>query len=74
VAAGLIALTEHVVPDLSAFADRLLTHDIDRQRVGRIIRSLAPYAASIGRAGDVTPYASHDAASGQPSFWKRLFG
>jgi hypothetical protein len=74
-AAGLVALTEHTVADLPAFADRLLELGLERPRVGALVRALAPYAASIGRAGAADP--AHEATvepSGKPSFWKRLLG
>lgn len=74
-AAGLIALTEHTVADLPAFADRLLELGLERPRVGALVRALAPYAATIGRAGAADP--AHDATakpSDKPSFWKRLLG
>ncbi len=69
--AGLIALTENAVPELPALADRLLGRGLERARVGRIVRALAPYAASIGRAGAAEPPTDPGNA---PSFWKRLFG
>jgi hypothetical protein len=74
-AAGLIALTEHTLPDLPAFAERLLELGLERARVGGLVRALAPYAASIGRAGAADP--AHDVGagpSGKPSFWKKLLG
>ena len=74
-AAGLIALTERAVPDLSHFAERLLELGLERGRVGALVRALAPYAASIGRAGAADP--AHEAGAGpsdKPSFWKRLLG
>ena len=74
-AAGLVALTEHSVADLPAFAERLLELGVERVRVGALVRALAPYAASIGRAGAADP--AHEAAvkpSQNPSFWKRLLG
>jgi len=74
-AAGLIALTEHTLPDLPAFADRLLELGLERGRVGGLVRALAPYAASIGRAGAADPAHETGAGpSGAPSFWKRLLG
>jgi len=76
-AAGIIALTENALPDLPAFADRLLELGVERARVAALTRSLAPYAASIGKAGAAAP--TPDAAepgvvTGKPSFWKRLLG
>ncbi len=75
-AAGLIALTEHAVPDLPAFANRLIANGIGPERTGRIVRALMPYAASIGRAGGMTPEVDDGdtAPSDKPSFWKRLLG
>ncbi len=74
-AAGLIALNEGAVADLPAFADRLLELGLERSRVGALVRALAPYAASIGRAGAAAPPHTDDAGpSGKPSFWKRLLG
>jgi hypothetical protein len=74
-AAGVVALTEHAVADLPAFAERLLELGLERPRVGGLVRALAPYAASIGRAGAADP--AHEAAaksSEKPSFWKKLIG
>jgi len=74
-AAGLVALTEHSVADLPAFAERLLELGVERVRVGALVRALAPYAASIGRAGAADP--AHEAAAKPaqtPSLWKRLLG
>lgn len=73
--AGLVALTEGAVADLPAFAERLLELGLERPRVGALVRALAPYAASIGRAGAAHP--AHEAAakpSDKPSFWKKLLG
>jgi hypothetical protein len=73
--AGLVALTEGAVTDLPAFAERLLELGLERPRVGALVRALAPYAASIGRAGAADPALEAAAApSNQPSFWKRLLG
>lgn len=74
-AAGIIALSEGAVPDLPAFAERLIALGLDRAKVGAITRALVPYAASIDRAGAATPRTeADDATSPKPSFWKRLFG
>jgi hypothetical protein len=75
-AAGLIALSEGAVKDLAAYAERLLELGLPRPRVGRLVRALAPYAASIGRAGEAAPEleSASNAPSGKPSFWKRVLG
>lgn len=74
-AAGLVALTEHSVADLPAFAERLVELGLERARVGALVRALLPYAASIGRAGTAAPALEAAAqASQKPSFWKRLLG
>jgi hypothetical protein len=75
-AAGLIALGEGAVPDLPAYAERLVELGLPRARVGGLVRALAPYAASIGRAGEAAPVldSSTNEPSGKPSFWKRLLG
>lgn len=78
-AAGIIALTEDALPDLPAFADRLLSLGLDRARIGALVRALAPYAASLGKAGALAPELEPgapppDGSGKKPSFWKRLLG
>jgi len=76
-AAGLVALTENALPDLPAFADRLLELGVERARVAALTRALSPYAASLGKAGAAAPALDTDAsdvAAAKPSFWKRLLG
>jgi len=79
-AAGLVALTEGALPDLKSFAERLLAHGVERERVGALTRALGPYAASLGR-GDAPGASAYGgdapddgAPEGKPSFWKRLLG
>jgi len=76
-AAGLVALTEGVVRDVPALAERLLGMGVDRQRLAGIVRALMPHAASIGRAGAATPPLDAHAdpkAHEKTSFWQKLFG
>jgi hypothetical protein len=75
-AAGLIALSEGAVSDLSTYAERLVALGLPRARVGGVVRALAPYAASIGRAGEAAAVleSRSNEPSGKPSFWKRLLG
>lgn len=76
-AAGLVALTEGVLQDLPAFAERLLEMGVERPRLAGIVRALTPYAASIGRAGAAAPHVDAHAdpkAHEKTSFWQKLFG
>ena len=74
-AAGLVALTEDALPDLNAFADRLLGLGVERARVGALVRALTPYAASLGKAGTASPVLDVAAEEApKASLWKKLFG
>jgi len=74
-----VALTENALPDLAAFAERLSELHVDRERVAAVTRALAPYAASLGKGGALATavdggLGNSGAATGKPSFWKRLLG
>lgn len=62
VAAGLVALTEGLVPDLDALAKRLRTRGMSRAQVSGIVGALSPYAATLDKDGagavPLTPVAS----------------
>jgi len=51
VAAGALALTEGVVPDVGALGKTLEAAGADKARVSAVVRALTPYAATVGRAG-----------------------
>jgi len=51
VAASLVALCEGAAKDLDALARRLMDDGVDRQRVGAVVRAIAPFAASRGQDG-----------------------
>jgi hypothetical protein len=55
VAGGAVALNEGVVKNLDALAKLLAESGTEAGRVGRIVRSLAPFAASLGRDGAPPP-------------------
>lgn len=67
VCALLVALGSQGLPDLEAGAARLRAGGVDAARIGRILKAVTPYAASLGRArGGVS-------AEGE-GWWKRFFG
>lgn len=51
VAAGAVVLTEGLVPDLVAYANTLKSDGVAGDLIGAVVRSLTPYANSLGRAG-----------------------
>jgi len=55
VSAGLVALTEGKVSDLIAYADSLKANGVPSDLLGPIVRSLTPYANSIGKSGTPPP-------------------
>lgn len=55
VAAGAVVLTEGLVPDLVSYAKTLEQNGVDRELLGPIVRSLTPYANSIGKSGTQGP-------------------
>jgi hypothetical protein len=74
VAAGLVALTERVVPDLDAVARVVEEAGAPKERVGSVVRALTPYAATLGKDGapplraDPAGMPSGDGAS----LWQRI--
>jgi hypothetical protein len=75
VAAGIVALSEHVVPDLDGVARVVAAAGADHDRVGRVVRALTPYAATLGADGVPAPKtraASAPAATGGTSLWQRV--
>ena len=50
-AAGLVALCEGLVDDMDDFADRLMNEGSNQEQVGRIVRALSPFAATLDRDG-----------------------
>lgn len=51
VAAGVVVLTEGLVPDLVTYANTLKSDGVAGDLIGAVVRSLTPYANSLGRAG-----------------------
>jgi hypothetical protein len=73
-AAGIVALSERVVPDLDGVARVITAAGAPPDRVGAVIRALTPYAATLGKAGvpaHRTEAASVPTGAGQ-SLWQRL--
>ena len=73
-AAGIVALTERVVPDLDGVARVVEGAGAARERVGAVIRALTPYAATLGADGVPTPRteaAAIPAGEGK-SLWQRI--
>jgi hypothetical protein len=58
VAGGAVALTEGVARDLDALAKILTDAGSPPDRIGRVVRALTPYAASLGRDGAPPPRAA----------------
>jgi hypothetical protein len=75
VAAGLVALTEGALPDLDAVARIVSASGASDARVGRVIRALTPYAATLGADG-VPAHRTHAAAvpttGDGKSLWQRI--
>lgn len=57
VAAGAVVLTEGLVSDLVTYAETLKNDGVAGDVVGAVVRSLTPYANSLGRAGVPGPKA-----------------
>lgn len=55
VAATLIALTEGVLADLDAVGETLKRIGLESAQINRVIRTVEPYASSIGRGGETRP-------------------
>lgn len=51
VAAGLVALSEGLIPNLDALAERMRRKGLNRGRVSGIVGALSPYAATLDRDG-----------------------
>jgi hypothetical protein len=74
VAAGLVALTERLVPDLDGVAGIVEAAGASRDRVGAVVRALTPYAATLG-ADAVPPHRAEAAplpAEDGASLWQRI--
>jgi hypothetical protein len=71
VAAAIVGLTEHRLPNLEAVAQILSTNGFNRDRVGATIRAIQHYAAllTLPSGSSFRP----PAGTGS-SWWKRLFG
>jgi hypothetical protein len=50
-AAGLVALCEGLVEDIDDLAERLINQGTQPDQVGRLVRALAPFAATLDRDG-----------------------
>jgi hypothetical protein len=74
VAAGIVALTERVVPDLDGLVRVMEAAGLPRDRIGGVVRALTPYAATLGADG-VPPHRTQAApvprGDGQ-SLWERI--
>ena len=72
VAAGLVAITERVVPDLDGVARVIAAAGASRERVGSVIRALTPYAATLGADGVPAPRTEAVAPGPGKSLWQRI--
>jgi hypothetical protein len=73
-AAGIVALTERLVPDVDGVARLVEGAGAARERVGAVVRALTPYAATLGADG-VPPHRTEAAAiptGDGKSLWQRI--
>lgn len=70
VAAGIVGLTEKLIPSLDALADILGKNGFDRQHVGSVVRALRDYSGVLD-----LPASSYARSGAAPvgKWWKRLF-
>jgi hypothetical protein len=75
-AAGVVALTEGVAPDIDAFARQLKEAGAPAARIGAVVRALTPYAEALHKAAAPEPSLQNAGlpGGGGKSFWKRLLG
>ena len=75
VAAALVALTEKVLPDISAAAAALSANGLAPERTSSVVRALRSYAEPLDPAS-VSRVNAQAAASptGKPHWWKKVFG
>lgn len=71
VAAGIVALTEHAVPDLDALARVMGTHGTPNARIATVVHALEGYAEQLDPNA---PKRAHFGSKGTGSWWKKLFG
>ncbi len=76
VAAAIVGLTEHVIPDLDALVPILEAGAIRKERISSIIRALRPYADLLdpNPARRVNSPADGAVQAEPTAWWKRLFG
>ena len=55
VAAALVGLGEGYFPDLNSVAKSLAAKGLQRDRVSGVVRALTPFAATLGRDGNIAP-------------------
>ena len=75
VAASIVALTEKVLPDVEAVAKTLIANGIATERVGAVVRALAPYAGVTdkGAISKLNTVVADAARALNPPWWERLF-
>ncbi|MGA0572080.1 VWA domain-containing protein [Variovorax sp. VNK109] len=76
VAAAIVALTEKVSPDVDALAKSMASHGVEADRIGRVVRAVDDYAATLVPGAPRRPHKLAAVGTGaqRPSWWKRLFG
>lgn len=74
VAAAIVGLTEGVLPNVEAVADRLHGNGADQRRIGATIRAIEPYAHLLDPNAPKYVHTVDSAAPARPGWWQRLFG
>ncbi|MES2529700.1 MAG: VWA domain-containing protein [Pseudomonadota bacterium] len=71
VAAGIVALTEHAVPDLDGLTRVMRAHATPNDRIASVVHALEGYAEQLDPNA---PKRAAPAGTGGSSWWKKLFG